>query len=199
MDDIRKIFNIVNDINGIEVDQIKTKRHFKYNKIVEYDEQYFSSFEDFMLYLNKDISFLDELYISLVTEEQEHVDIEYDRYFHNWELTFNKSTKTIDSLIYNIRAVFKLNFIDFYKKWRWIVFSIFYLVQIILKYIFKISNKYTAFYAIFVLLILIINCFIECKPYINNNYFKRNKDNIVFYILGVITPYIIDFIIKLLK
>lgn len=198
-EDIKKISNIISNIGGIEIYQINTKRQFKYNKLVEEDKKEFSSFENFISYLDDDIKFLDELCITLKTEEQELVDLEYDKIFHNWELTFNKSTKTIDSLIYNIRDVFKINVVDLYKKFRWLFFGIAYGIQLFLSFILKENNKYFVFYLMFVLFISIINCFIKCRPYTNNKYIKQNKDNIIFFILGVVTPYVIDFIIKLLK
>ncbi len=196
-EDIVKISNIINNIGGISLVEIKSYRQSKHNKIVEEDKNEFSSFEEFMTYLDKDISYLDELCISLKTEENEFVDLEYDKYFYNWEILYRKTTKTIDSLILNIRSIFKINIIDLYKKYRWWFFGIPYIIQLILVLVLKLNNKYVNIYSLFVLLIGITNWFVKLKPYKNNKYIKRNKDNIIFYILGVITPYIIELVIKL--
>lgn len=196
-EDIVKISDIINNIGGISLVEIKSYRQSKHNKIVEEDKNEFSSFEEFMTYLDKDISYLDELCISLKTEENEFVDLEYDKYFYNWEILYRKTTKTIDSLILNIRSIFKINIIDLYKKYRWWFFGIPYIIQLILVLILKLNNKYVNIYSLFVLLIGITNWFVKLKPYKNNKYIKRNKDNIIFYILGVITPYIIELVIKL--
>lgn len=196
-EDIVKISDIINNIGGISLVEIKSYRQSKHNKIVEEDKNEFSSFEEFMTYLDKDISYLDELCISLKTEENEFVDLEYDKYFYNWEILYRKTTKTIDSLILNIRSIFKMNIIDLYKKYRWWFFGIPYIIQLILVLVLKLNNKYVNIYSLFVLLIGITNWFVKLKPYKNNKYIKRNKDNIIFYILGVITPYIIELVIKL--
>lgn len=196
-EDIVKISDIINNIGGISLVEIKSYRQSKHNKIVEEDKNEFSSFEEFMTYLDKDISYLDELCISLKTEENEFVDLEYDKYFYNWEILYRKTTKTIDSLILNIRSIFKINIIDLYKKYRWWFFGIPYIIQLILVLVLKLNNKYVNIYSLFVLLIGITNWFVKLKPYKNNKYIKRNKDNIIFYILGVITPYIIELVIKL--
>lgn len=196
-EDIVKISDIINNIGGISLVEIKSYRQSKHNKIVEEDKNEFSSFEEFMTYLDKDISYLDELCISLKTEENEFVDLEYDKYFYNWEILYRKTNKTIDSLILNIRSIFKMNIIDLYKKYRWWFFGIPYIIQLILVLVLKLNNKYVNIYSLFVLLIGITNWFVKLKPYKNNKYIKRNKDNIIFYILGVITPYIIELVIKL--
>lgn len=196
-EDIVKISDIINSIGGISLVKIKSYRQCKHNKLVEEDKNEFSSFEKFITYLDKDINYLDELCISLKTEEDEYVDLEYDKYFNNWEITYKKPTKTIDSLLLNIRNIFKWNIIDLYKKYRWCFFGIIYVIQIFLSYFLKLNNKYVDIYSLFLLFIMITNWIIKLKPYKNNKYIKRNKDNIVFYILGVITPYIIELIIYL--
>lgn len=198
-DDMIKIFNIISNIDGLFVEKINTCRKIKTYRNVEFDKNEFLSFDDFIAYLDNDINYLDKICFNLKTDEGEELDLEYDDAFDNWELTYNKSTKTIDSFILHIKKIFKKPALDLYKKIRWIIFYIAYAIEIILVFVCKIRNKYITIYSILVLLIGITNYFLKCKPYINNKYILRNRDNIIFYILGVLTPYIIDFIIELFK
>lgn len=198
-DDMVKISNIIDNIDGLFVEKISTCRKIKTYRNVEFDKNEFLSFDDFIAYLDNDINYLDKICFSLKTDEGENLDLEYDDAFDNWELTYNKSTKTIDSFILHIKKIFKRSALDLYKKMRSIIFYMAFAIQLILEHVCKINNKYIAIYSVLVLCMGIISLFLKCKPYVNNKYILRNKDNIFFYVLGVLTPYIIDFIIELFK
>lgn len=195
--DIIKIQGIIESIDGLNVKVIKTYRKMKINKIVEEQKKEFIKFEDLLIYLDDSVSYLENFSIEMVTDENEKVDLEFDKYFYNWELTYNKQTKTIDSLILNLSTVYTFNLTDFLKKKHWIIFWILYGVQLFLTFYLKDKSIFTTIYSFFIMLLSIFNFFIKCRPYSNNKFINRNKDNIVFYFLGVITPYIIDFIINL--
>lgn len=195
--DIIKIQGIIESIDGLNVKVIKTYRKMKINKIVEEQKKEFIKFEDLLIYLDDSVSYLENFSIEMVTDENEKVDLEFDKYFYNWELTYNKQTKTIDSLILNLSTVYTFNLTDFLKKKHWIIFWILYGVQLFLTFYLKDKSIFTTIYSFFIMLLSIFNFFIKCRPYSNNKFINRNKDNIVFYFLGVITPYIVDFIINL--
>lgn len=195
--DIIKLQGIIESIDGLDVKVIKTYRKMKINKIVEEQKKEFNNFEDLLIYLDDSVNYLENFSIEMVTDEKERVDLEFDKYFYNWELTYNKQTKTIDSLILNLSSVFKFNLADLFKKKHWIIFWMLYGIQLFLTFYLKDKSIFTTIYSFLILLFSILNFFIKCRPYSNNKFINRNKDNIVFYFLGVITPYIIDFIINL--
>lgn len=195
--DIKKIQEIIGRIDGLNIKVIKTYRKMKINKIIEEQKKEFDNFEELFTYLDDSVNYLENFSIEMITEEKEKVDLEFDKYFYNWELTYNKQTKTIDSLILNLSAVFTFSLTDFFKKKHWIIFWILYGIQLFLTSYLKDNSIFTIIYSLFILFLSIFNFFIKCRPYTNNKFINRNKDNIVFYFLGVITPYIIDFVINM--
>lgn len=195
--DIKELQGIIESIDGLNVKVIKTYRKMKINKVVEEQKKEFNKFEDLLMYLDDSVNYLENFSIEMITDEEERVDLEFDKYFYNWELTYNKQTKTIDSLILNLSNVFKFNLIDFFKKKHWIMFWMLYVIQLFLTFYLKDKSIFTTIYSFLVLFLCILNLFIKCRPYSNNKFINRNKDNIFFYFLGVITPYVIDFIINL--
>lgn len=197
--DIMKLQEIIEGIDGLNVKVIKTYRKMKINKIVEEQKKEFNKFEDLLIYLDDSVNYLENFSIEMITDENEQVDLEFDKYFYNWELTYNKQTKTIDSLILNLSNLYTFSLIDFFKKKHWIMFWILYGIQLFLTFYLKDKSIFTVIYSVIIMFLSIFNFFIKCRPYSNNKFINRNKDNIIFYFLGVITPYIIDFIINLLK
>ena len=197
--DIMKLQEIIEGIDGLNVKVIKTYRKMKINKIVEEQKKEFNKFEDLLIYLDDSVNHLENFSIEMITDENEQVDLEFDKYFYNWELTYNKQTKTIDSLILNLSNLYTFSLIDFFKKKHWIMFWILYGIQLFLTFYLKDKSNFTVIYSFIIIFLSIFNFFIKCRPYSNNKFINRNKDNIIFYFLGVITPYIIDFIINLLK
>ena len=197
--DIMKLQEIIEGIDGLNVKVIKTYRKMKINKIVEEQKKEFNKFEDLLIYLDDSVNYLENFSIEMITDENEQVDLEFDKYFYNWELTYNKQTKTIDSLILNLSNLYTFSLIDFFKKKHWIMFWILYGIQLFLTFYLKDKSNFTVIYSFIIIFLSIFNFFIKCRPYSNNKFINRNKDNIIFYFLGVITPYIIDFIINLLK
>ncbi len=197
--DIMKLQEIIEGIDGLNVKVIKTYRKMKINKIVEEQKKEFNKFEDLLIYLDDSVNYLENFSIEMITNENEQVDLEFDKYFYNWELTYNKQTKTIDSLILNLSNLYTFSLIDFFKKKHWIMFWILYGIQLFLTFYLKDKSIFTVIYSFIIIFLSIFNFFIKCRPYSNNKFINRNKDNIIFYFLGVITPYIIDFIINLLK
>lgn len=197
--DIMKLQEIIEGIDGLNVKVIKTYRKMKINKIIEEQKKEFNKFEDLLIYLDDSVNYLENFSIEMITDENEQVDLEFDKYFYNWELTYNKQTKTIDSLILNLSNLYTFSLIDFFKKKHWIMFWILYGIQLFLTFYLKDKSIFTVIYSFIIIFLSIFNFFIKCRPYSNNKFINRNKDNIFFYFLGVITPYIIDFIINLLK
>ena len=195
--DIEKLQEIIESIDGLSINVIKTYRKTRRNKVVEEQRKEFNKFDDLLTYLDDSVNYLENFSIEMITDEKEKVDLQFDKYFYTWELTYNKQTKTIDRLILNISNVFTFNLIDFLRKKHWIIFWLLYAIQLFLTLYLKDKSIFTTVYSFIILGLSIFNIFIKCRPYANNKFINRNKDNIFFYFLGVITPYIIDFIINL--
>lgn len=195
--DIEKLQEIIERIDGLNIKVIKTYRKMKINKIIEEQKKEFDNFEELLTYLDDSVNYLENFSIEMITEEKEKVDLEFDKYFYNWELTYNEQTKTVDSLILNLSTVFTFSLTDFFRKKHWIIFWVLYGIQLFLTFYLKDKSMFTTIYSLFILFLSILNFFIKCRPYANNKFINRNKDNIVFYFLGVITPYIIDFVINM--
>ena len=195
--DIEKLQEIIERIDGLNIKVIKTYRKMKINKLIEEQKKEFDNFEELLTYLDDSVNYLENFSIEMITEEKEKVDLEFDKYFYNWELTYNEQTKTVDSLILNLSTVFTFSLTDFFRKKHWIIFWVLYGIQLFLTFYLKDKSMFTTIYSLFILFLSILNFFIKCRPYANNKFINRNKDNIVFYFLGVITPYIIDFVINM--
>ena len=123
--------------------------------------------------------------------------MEFERYFYNWELTYNKQTTITDSLILNLSNIFTFDIVSLFKRMKSTLLLAYFAIQLSSMIIFKFKSYMTIVSSILLLTMFLVCTYDKCRPYNENAFIERNKDNIFFYILGVITPYIINLVIKL--
>lgn len=196
--DIESISNIIKSTDSIKLYKIVSSREIKENKVLHSEERKFKNFTDFLDYLSEDIKCLDELRFIFMDKNGDEIWLLYTGIFNKWELTYNKKTMEVDGFVSNIRNIFKRNIIDIYKQKKLTIFWIVWTLQVTACIILKINGIISYFLSISLIIAMLLNVILKRKPYRNHKFIKKNKDeiilNIIFYALGVITPYILEFI-----
>ena len=196
--DIESISNIIKSTDSIKLYKIVSSREIKENKVLHSEEREFKNFTDFLDYLSEDIKCLDELRFIFMDKNGDEIWLLYTGIFNKWELTYNKKTMEVDGFVSNIRNIFKRNIIDIYKQKKLTIFWTVWTLQVTACIILKINGIISYFLSISLIITMLLNVILKRKPYRNHKFIKKNKDeiilNIIFYALGVITPYILEFI-----
>ena len=124
--------------------------------------------------------------------------MKYDDIYNRWELTYNKKSIEIDGLILNIKSIFRRNIIDIYKQNKHTIFWIVLAIQVTVCVIFQATGIISYILDVLLIITMLLNVFLKYKPYQSHKFIEKNKDEIIlsviFYILGVATPYAINFI-----
>lgn len=196
--DIESISNIIKPTDAIKIYKIVASREIKENKVLHSEEKEFKNFDDFLEYLSEDIRYLDKLRFIFMDKNGDEIWLTYTDIFNKWELTYNKKTMEVDGFVSNIRNIFKRNIFDIYKQKKFTIFWVIWTLQVTSCIILKIDGIISYFLSILLLITMLLNALLKRKPYRNHKFIKKNKDeiilNIIFYALGVITPYILEFI-----
>ncbi len=199
--DIEKIKEIIDKSNSLKVIKVYSSREIKKNRIIHNDKNEFENLDYFLEYLNNDIDYLDTLVIKMNDKNHNEITLSFNTVFNRWEITCDKKTMEFDGLILNLNAIFKFKLIDFYKRNKMILFFTVWFIYVIISLFFKKDGPIVYSLGLSVIALPIINIFMKCKPYKNNKFIVLNKDNIIlgflFYIAGVITPYIINLIVMI--
>lgn len=195
---IQQLSNIVSEKDSIKLYKIKCFRTIKENKVHHLDEKSFDSFETFLKYLDDDVKYLDNMLFIFIDSKKNEIWLKYDDIHERWELTYNEKTLEIDGFILNLKTLFKRNIVDVYKERKIMIFCIVLTNQLSICVLSKITGFISYFFDILLLITLLLNIILKCKPYREHKFIQKNKDEIVlsiiFYILGIITTFIIDFI-----
>lgn len=208
---MEKLFNEINKIENIEAINITISHSIKKDNIHKKEDEIFNSIPDFLNKL-KDLNKIDSIEVKLHTCNS-IITLEYNEYTKGWKMHYYNENNVTKTMIYILNKHFKPNVI---KKILfgdifiiWIIFCISsWLISNCISVIFKDTKEmpigvqiyYCIVAIIFVLLILLslYNLIRRRKPYINNKIWEKHKFdiiiNIVFYVLGILTPYIITWI-----
>lgn len=199
---LKKIGDLLD--NNHEVDKliIYSVRNIKENHIKIHDSQTFNSIQELMDYINENnIKTLESLEFNIYYKNKNKATLNYEAFDYRWELSFYNQDNNTDSLIFNIKPLLRNNPMKFFRQHRNLVLSficgLWFMLVLVLG---KAPNIYISmiFNTIYILLFIDI-FFIKNVAFREYKFISRNKDNFIFYFLGVITPYIINFIIELLK
>lgn len=200
--DFLKLLEIIDTTKELSIENISISRKIKINGISNNDSNNFNNIKDLKEYLNKDIKYLDEVKICIKVNEKSNLELEYNDIYNKWFLSFNDNSMVIDGLILNLKSVFRFNFLDFVKSKKSLIFWIVWITQVVLCVLFKIGGIFSIILSFSVIILSILNFSLKLKPYSNNNFYKKHRDlilNFIFYVLGVITPYLIDYVRNIIK
>lgn len=199
--DVITLSEIIKNTINIKITYIYISRKLKTSTFTKIDEQNFKNFEELINYLdNNNVKYLDQFRIDLVVEEDNYGSLKFDIYSDKWYLSYEKESIIYEGLISRLKKIFNINLIDVYVPKRFIIFWIIWFLNLIICIVLKLNNYFSIISNIMISIIAILNFNLKCKPYKNNKFLIKNKDSIIlsiiFYILGVITPYIIELLIN---
>ena len=194
---LEELKDVIENIEGLNVKNINVNLTKKTSKLVEEQKEEFKNFNELFCFLDGGINRLEDFGLRMITKDGDIIDLEFDRYLYNWKLTYNKQTTITDSLILNLSNIFTFDIVSFLKRKESILLLVCFAAQISSMIVFKFNFYVIAVISILSFIIFLVYTYDKCRPYSENAFIERNKDNLFFYILGVITPYIINFIIKL--
>lgn len=99
--------------------------------------------------------------------------------------------------------MFHFSIINFYKSEKTLIFLSYWLLFVSLLFTTKLKGIIGFLLLIILVILSILTNFVKCRPYKNSEFLKKNRDSIilgiVFFFLGIIAPYGIELLIKLIK
>lgn len=194
---LKKELDINDNIQNME---IVTKRKIEKNKITDTDSKSFNTVNSLIEYLDLDnINTINNIEIKIYFNNENNCSLKYDDTFHYWELSFNEQDTNINSLIYSLKLILKNSPICIYRKYRDLLFWVLGATYIII--FANINNLIIkSIICVAILLMIFDGIFFENLAYKNNKFWENNRDSIIlsiiFYILGVVTPYAINFLFQ---
>lgn len=200
---ILKLKEIIDGNENIDSVKIYTVRNIKQKRIKIRDCQSFDNINSFIEYLDlKQISKLESIEIKFFFKNRNSACLMYDDFPCNWILKYDNQDFNVDSIIYNLNDMIKDNVFRKYRKYRSLI--IISLASCGLIYSIFATNHLITYVILFLFLLLEVDSiFFKNLAYKENNFISKNKDSIflsaLFYVLGVITPYIIEFVVNLFK
>lgn len=197
--DLKNILDDNDEINKLIVDiTIVTKTEgIKINL-----NKSFSSIGELIDYIEKNnIDKINILSIELWYKETKKAFLEYDRCECCWILKYDEKNNYTDSIVYNLNTFFKNRVLYLFKSHVEDLFYFTSVMYIIIKFNFDTINDIFLLSFFVIWAILFFNTIFKNRcAYWENQFFERNRDSIIlsiiFYALGVITPYILQSIFK---
>ena len=192
---LKKISSILDNNGNIKSMSIYSWRDIRENGIKTRDSQTFNDIVSLINYIEENnVNCLEGLEINIYYKNENNARFVYDDFEHRWELSYYNQDENIDSLIFNLKPLLKNSIFKFFRQYRMFILIMLTVLDLIL-----ISSNYLneSFARIINILfgILFIDIFlIKNIPYREYKFLSRNKDsiilNIIFYVLGFVTPFI---------
>lgn len=203
---LNRISEILDNNDNIETLNIYSSRKTKENKIRINDSRSFESVKELINYINEsDIEILDNLEINIYYEDKNNAILKYEKFEYRWELSYSNQDSNIDSLIFNLKPLMRNNPLKLFRQYRkllfLLVFAIWFTIQITID---KASEQHVLWIFNSIAILSFIDMFlVKNVAFRENKFIRRNKDSIILsiisYVLGVITPYAINFVIGLIN
>lgn len=161
----------------------------------------------------KDLKKVDTLTMHLCTKSS-RITLTYNDYTDGWTLEYSEENNISNAVICILNNFFKPNFIKrllfdrthiVWGLYTGNIFGINIALKDVTNYTFK---QRVLFYIMFFLLLGLIGLSIykvkmRKQPYINNKFWEEHKidiiQNVIFYFLGVVTPYLISWVITFIN
>lgn len=205
---MEKLFNEIDKIENIQAININISHSIKKDNIHRKEDETFNNIKDFLNTL-KNLNKIDSIEIKLHTNNS-IITLEYTEYTKGWKMHYDNQNNVTKTMTYILNNHFKPNIL---KK---ILFENIFIVWIVFGFInWIISNYFNIIYKdtneipmgvkfyyyivavifIFLILLSVYNLIKRKKPYKNSKFWEKHKFdikiNIVFFLLGVLTPYVI--------
>lgn len=202
LEKLREIFS-----NNEEIDKLSiyTTRALKEDGIKIKKVETFYTFDEMIEYINQNsIVKINLINIELRYKKNRLVAFEYNGYDYNWVFRYQEKDTYTDSIIYNLNNLFKHQKLSFISTYFNILLWIISLGYLIIRYCLDFNNFYFDLIYLIVWSILLILILLNNKnAYKENKFIERNKDSIIlsiiFYILGFVSPYIVNLIQLIFK
>ena len=208
---MEKLFNEIYKIENIKAININISYSIKKDNIQKKEDNEFNNIPDFLNALRK-LNKIDSIETKLHTNNS-IITLEYTEYTEGWEMHYYKQNNVTKAMIYILNNHFKPNAIkNILFNYIFIIWIIFGFTNLIISNCINVIYKdtkempigvqlyYFAVALTFILLILlsIYKQIKRKKPYKNSKFWEKHKFdiiiNIVFYVLGILTPYFITWI-----
>lgn len=200
---LKKLEKILDNNDNIQGMNIYSSRNIKENKVKISDSQSFNNINELINYINEnEIKFLETLDMNIYYKNNNVATLKYEKFDNRWELSFKNQDNNIDSLIYNIELLMKNNLLKMYRQYRsfFVFFIGWFLFVLTLKK--ELEGLRLWIYNLIFILLFMDMVFVKNVPFREYRFISRKKDDIILsvisYILGVVTPYVINWIMNIL-
>lgn len=196
---LNKISDLLDNNSNVKEIIIHSSRDMKENHIKFSDSQTFKSVIELINYIDTySISLLKSLEINVYYKNKNKATLVYEDWTNKWELSYFEQDENIDSLIYNLQPLLRNSIFKIYRQYRNFI-VVFLSVSYIILSISVDVHRFVTYIVDFIYLLYFLDViFVKNVPYKEYKFFLRKKDDIilsvVFYILGVITPWICSLI-----
>lgn len=198
---LEKISEMLDNNDKITGLDIYSSRVVKENNVKIKDSKTFHTVKELINYITENnVKFINDLEINIYYKNENKAILKYDEFFFYWELSYEKQDSDIDSIIYNLKPIMKNNIIKIFRQYRSFTLLLISVLWISLILMFKeiiptIFSTIILFIYVGIFFDMIVFKNVAVREY---NFLTRKKDDIIlsviFYILGVITPYAINLI-----
>lgn len=203
INNLKKISEILDNNDNISTLNIYSSRKTKDNKIKIIDSHSFSRVDELIKYINQsNIEIIDDLEFNIYYKDKNMATLKYENFDNRWELSYFEQNSNIDSLIFNLKPMMRNNPFKIFRQYRNLFLSFIWgmwvLMLLMTGKVPETSVSWT-FNAIYILLFADM-FLIKNVAFREYKFISRNKDNIILslisYVLGVITPYVINLLLK---
>ena len=210
----KELFERLQKVENIDKVKIDIKYTEKKDNIKKVFEKVFDSIDELLQNVEK-IKSIDEIEVKFYNQDV-LATLTYESRTKGWRLSYHKENNTTNSIIYVLNSFFKPNLLKniwAYKKYYILLglYTIFMIPVCIYSEHMQISSEKEIIYTILIIIpfLILFTCVMRNdilgikKAYKNNKFWEKHKvdiiQNIIFYVLGVVTPYIISWIINLIN
>lgn len=210
----KELFERLQKVENIDKVKIAIKYTENKDNIKKVFEKVFNSIDELLQNVEK-IKSIDEIEGKFYKQEV-LATLTYESRTNGWRLSYHKENNTTNSIIYVLNSFFKPNLIKniwAYKKYYILLglYTIFMISVGIYSEHIQISSEKEIIYAILIIIpfLILFTCVMRNdilgikKAYKNNKFWENHKvdiiQNIIFYVLGIVTPYIISWIRNLIN
>ena len=198
---IQSLFNMLENIDGLEI-SINIVRKVKIHDSTKEERKNNLKVSEFIKYLTNDsngVKNLNELEINLNIINEQVVTIKYIDFLgiKYWRVIYDRQSKTVDAVIYNLKKIYKNSLFNLYHTFSNLIFFILCIAGT------TSDSNIKLIFSTLLIVLLFDKVLYKELPYKNSKFLLKNKDSIVlsiiFYVLGVITPYLVEILLKLIK
>ena len=201
MKKIKLLKELLDNNENINQLKIHTYRNIKENKVKIKDSQKFTSIDELIKYIDeKEIEQLEEIEFNIYYKNKNEARLMYKKYDCVWELSYFNQDFNIDSLILNLKCIMRNDPLKLFRQYRGMIIAFF----VGITFVFVLKHESAPDFSVFLFFIITWTIilgdafFSKNVAYRENKFLTRNRDDIIlstiWYILGVITPYIISFL-----